>query len=182
MIEAIITLSVLGGGLGAFLGFAAKGFAVEESPIAQEIEGLLPGTNCGQCGFPGCKPAAEAIADGNAPVTACPPGGADLAKDLADKLGVEVDLSSMEETAPIVAFIFEDSCIGCTKCRKECPTDAIIGASKQMHTVVNDACTGCEKCIEACPTASIIVRPVEHTLQTWHWPKPDNRALYVEAS
>lgn len=182
MIEAIATLTILGCGLGAFLGFAAIGFAVAEDPITEEIEALMPGTNCGQCGYPGCKTAAEALAEGAAPVTLCPPGGVVLAKELAAKLGVDADLSSMGEAVPIVAFIFEDGCTGCTKCRKECPTDAIIGASKQMHTIVADACTGCEKCVEACPTASIIVRPVEDTLHSWHWPKPDNNNHYAEAS
>ena len=172
MIEAVATMAGMGLGLGVVLGLAAKWFRVEGNPVVDEIETIMPGTNCGQCGYPGCRHAAEAIVEGNAPVTLCPPGGRALASELAQCLGIEADLSGVADARQLVAFIFEDQCTGCTKCFKRCPTDAIIGASRQIHTVINDACTGCMACVEACPTDAVIVRPIPETLQTWHWPKP----------
>lgn len=172
MLTAIGTLTGLGIGLGALLGLSAKYLRVEGNPLIGEIEGMLPGTNCGQCGYPGCAAAAEALADGKAEISLCPPGGRALVGVLADKMGVTADLSAMEEKAPAYAFINEDLCVGCTRCFKRCPTDAIIGSSKQIHVVVQDACTGCEKCVEACPTECIVMREVPTTLQTWYWPKP----------
>ncbi len=172
MISAIFIITLLGMGMGALLGFAARFLAVEGNPLQAEIEELLPGSQCAQCGYPGCGPAAEAVANGQAPVTLCPPGGKALAEDLAAKLGVSVDLSEMEDKAPRVAFIHENLCVGCTKCFKRCPTDAIVGASKQIHAIFADACTGCEKCHEVCPTECIEMRPIQATLQTWYWPQP----------
>ncbi|MEL6978370.1 MAG: electron transport complex subunit RsxB [Pseudomonadota bacterium] len=172
MLAAVATMTAMGLSLGALLGLAARRLKVEGDPIADEIEAIMPGTNCGQCGFPGCRAAAEAVAAAAAPVTLCPPGGRMLASELAELLGVEADLSEMGETTPMVAFIFEDQCTGCTKCFKRCPTDAIIGASRQIHTVINDACTGCDACAAACPTQAIVIRPRPDTLQNWHWPKP----------
>jgi electron transport complex protein RnfB len=172
MISAIFIITLLGMGMGALLGFAARFLAVEGNPLQAEIEELLPGSQCAQCGYPGCGPAAEAVANGQAPVTLCPPGGKALAEELAAKLGVSVDLSEMEDKAPRVAFIHENLCVGCTKCFKRCPTDAIVGASKQIHAIFADACTGCEKCHEVCPTECIEMRPIQATLQTWYWPQP----------
>ncbi|WP_172328986.1 RnfABCDGE type electron transport complex subunit B [Mangrovicoccus sp. HB161399] len=177
MIAAIASMSALGLGLGVVLGVAARKFHVETPPIVDEIEQALPGTNCGQCSFPGCRGAAEAVADGSAPVTLCPPGGRETAMKLADIMGVScgggADAAGFAESEPLVAFIFEDHCTGCTKCYKRCPTDAIIGAAKQIHTVVNDACIGCEACVEVCPTEAIILRGKPRSLRNWYWPKPD---------
>jgi len=189
MFEAIATMSAMGLGLGLVLGVAARKFAVETPPILDELEKLMPGTNCGQCGYPGCRTAAEAIASGSAPVTLCPPGGKALAGELLKILPEEischggggVDLASMEDTGPIIAFIFEDQCTGCTKCFKRCPTDAIVGASRQIHTVISDACIGCEACVDVCPTKAIIIRQKPESLGTWHWPKPAH-ALATETS
>lgn len=172
MLAAVATMSAMGLGLGALLGLAARRLKVEGDPIVDEIEKMMPGTNCGQCGFPGCRPAAEAVSAGQAPVTLCPPGGRTLAGELAERLGVDADLSAMGDAAPLVAFIFEDQCTGCTKCFKRCPTDAIVGASRQIHTVINDACIGCNACVEACPTKAVIIRPKPESLQNWYWPKP----------
>jgi len=116
------------------------------------------------------------VVSGSAPVTLCPPGGRGLAQALADKLGVPADLSDMEEKIPSYAYVRESLCIGCTKCFKRCPTDAIIGGPKQVHGVFRDACTGCEKCFDVCPTECIEMRPVQPTLQTWYWPKPAEAA------
>lgn len=175
MIEAMLTLLGIGLLLGAGLGIAARYFHVEGNPLMEEIEGLLPGANCGQCGYPGCAGAAEALIGGGATVTLCPPGGKALVGQLATKLGIDFDLSRVNDKGPRIAFVFEDLCTGCTKCMKRCPTDAIVGASKQIHGVVDDACTGCEKCAEACPTGAITMRAETLTLQSWYWPKPNER-------
>lgn len=174
MIEAIATMFLMGLCFGTLLDLAAKRFHVESSPILDELEKIMPGTNCGQCGYPGCRAAVEAVAAGEAPVTLCPPGGGELALQLAERLQIEPNLGDVAARNPLVAFIFEDQCVGCTKCFKRCPTDAIVGASRQIHTVVNDACVGCKACVDVCPTDAIIVRPLPDSLQTWHWPKPDN--------
>jgi electron transport complex protein RnfB len=176
MIEALFSLTTLGLVLGALLGLAARIFRVEGNPLQEDIEAMLPGSQCGQCGFPGCTPAAAAVAAGNAPVTLCPPGGRSLAQALAGKLGITADLSAMKDKPPSYAHIRENLCIGCTKCFKRCPTDAIMGGPKQIHAVFRDACTGCEKCYDVCPTQCIDMRPVQPTLQTWYWPKPPEAA------
>lgn len=172
MIAAVISIAILGFLLGTILGTAARYLRVEGNPLQQEIEDMLPGSQCGQCGFPGCSPAAEALANSEADVTICPPGGRSLALSLADKLGVSVDLSEVEDTTPMLAHIKEDLCIGCMKCFKRCPTDAILGGPKQIHSVLSSACTGCEKCVDICPTECVSMRPVPVTLQNWYWPIP----------
>jgi electron transport complex protein RnfB len=177
MLTAVAVLTGLGAALGILLGLAAKYLAVEGNPLAREIEDMLPGSQCGQCGFPGCAPAAEAVASGKAPVTLCPPGGKALASKLAAKLGVNVDLGDVEEKQPMVAFVNEDLCIGCTRCFQVCPTDAFVGAPKQVHAVFGDICTGCGKCVDVCPTECIEMRPIQSTVQNWHWPKPDEVGL-----
>ncbi|MEB4589800.1 RnfABCDGE type electron transport complex subunit B [Candidatus Thiothrix sp. Deng01] len=170
--SAVLMLMTLGLVLGGLLGIAAQYLKVEGNPLQAEIEALMPGSQCGQCGYPGCAPAAEAIANGSAPVTACPPGGKALAEALAAKLGVSINLSGVEDKGPVIAYVHENLCIGCTKCFKRCPTDAIMGGPKQIHAVFADACTGCEKCFDVCPTECIEMRPLTPTLQTWYWPSP----------
>ncbi|MGB1108812.1 MAG: RnfABCDGE type electron transport complex subunit B [Gammaproteobacteria bacterium] len=172
MIAAIFSLTVLGLALGYILAFAAKRFAVESNPVVDEIESLMPGSQCGQCGYPGCAPAAEAVANGTAPVTLCPPGGKALAEQLAGILQISVDLSDMEDEAPAVARVVEELCIGCAKCMKVCPTDAVLGGPKQMHAVIMDACTACKACVDVCPTESMIMEPIKVSLRDWAWPKP----------
>ncbi|MGF1659252.1 MAG: RnfABCDGE type electron transport complex subunit B [Rubrimonas sp.] len=176
MFDAALSMTALGLGLGLVLGAAARRFHVETPPIVDELERALPGTNCGQCGLAGCRNAAEAIAEGAAPVTLCPPGGRDVAVKLAEITGVDPPRAgasgAVADAEPMVAFIFEDHCTGCCKCFKRCPTDAIVGAAKQIHTVVFDACIGCEACVEVCPTEAIILRPKPRTLRAWHWEKP----------
>jgi electron transport complex protein RnfB len=173
MIAALFSLTALGLGLGALLGVAARFLKVEESPLTAEVESLLPGSQCGQCGYPGCAPAAAALVKGDAKVTLCPPGGRALAESLASLLGVSADLSGIEDKPPMVAHIHERLCIGCTKCMKRCPTDAIIGANDQIHAVFEDACTGCEQCWAVCPTECIEMRPATLTVQNWVWPVPE---------
>ena len=172
MIFDILILTALGLSLGILLGAASAYFAVEGNPLQSEIEDLLPGSQCGQCGYPGCSPAAAALVSGEANITLCPPGGRTVAQQLAEKLGVSADLSDMEDKEPTIARVRDDLCIGCTKCFKRCPTDAIIGGPKQIHAVISDACTGCEKCFEVCPTECIDMITIPKTLQNWYWPKP----------
>jgi len=173
MLTATLSLASLGVGFGLILGLAARRFRVESSGgIEAELEAVLPGTNCGQCGFPGCAGAAQALASGEASVTCCPPGGKALAEVLAARLGVSLDSSAVAEALPVIAGVREEICIGCTKCLKACPTDALVGAVKQIHSVIREACTGCAKCEPVCPTGAIELSPVPATLQTWVWPRP----------
>ena len=171
---AIIILALLATVFGAILGFAAIRFKVDGDPIVDQIDNLLPQTQCGQCGHPGCKPYAQAIADGEA-INRCPPGGETTIKALADLLGVEaiaLDAEHGAEAIRTIAYIREDECIGCTKCIQACPVDAILGAAKQMHTVIVAECTGCDLCLEPCPVDCIDMLPVETTPLSWHWQQP----------
>ena len=172
ILSAIIILTALGLVLGLSLGIAGKYLKVEADPLVEQIEALMPGSQCGQCGFPGCRPAAEAVASGVAAVTLCPPGGTSLVEQLARLLGVSVDLSKTQDQELMVARVSEDTCTGCTRCFKVCPTDAIVGAPKQIHAVVADACIGCKKCVAVCPTECLQMHPVDVTLRDWRWPKP----------
>jgi electron transport complex protein RnfB len=177
MFVTVAGLTVLGIALGGLLSLVARLLRVQSNPLADELEGMLPGLQCGQCGYPGCRGAAEALAKGEATVKLCPPGGTALAIALAEKMHVEVDLTGAEEKKPLIAVIAEEGCIGCTKCIQVCPTDAIVGAAKQMHTVIPNACVGGAKCVVVCPTDCITMVPVppaDVTLKTWHWPKPDS--------
>lgn len=172
MLLAVLSLTVLGAALGAVLGVASKVLRVEGNPLVDELIEMMPGSNCGQCGFPGCSGAATAIADGSAPVTCCPPGGKNLAAALAAKLGITVDLSGVSDEGPKIAAVAEELCIGCCRCSKVCPTDAIVGAAKQIHNVLREACTGCSSCVDTCPTEALAMRPIPVTVQHWVMPKP----------
>lgn len=128
--------------------------------VAERLDRLLPQTQCGQCGFGGCRPYAEAMARGDAGPERCPPGGDAGARALAKALGVPpvpYDRTLGEHKPPQVALIVEADCIGCTKCIQACPVDAIVGAAKYMHTVVEPLCTGCELCVPACPVDCIVL-------------------------
>jgi electron transport complex protein RnfB len=129
--------------------------------LIQRIDALLPQTQCGKCGHPGCKPYAEGIADGE-PINKCPPGGDETIAALAELLKVpvlELDISR-GSAPPQVAYIREAECIGCTKCIQACPIDAIVGAAKLMHTVIIDECTGCDLCVAPCPVDCIEMHPL----------------------
>lgn len=129
--------------------------------LIQRIDALLPQTQCGKCGHPGCKPYAEGIASGE-PINKCPPGGSETIAALAELLKVpvlELDVTRGEAPAQI-AYIREAECIGCTKCIQACPVDAIVGAAKLMHTVIIDECTGCDLCVAPCPVDCIEMRPL----------------------
>lgn len=171
MLLATVILSVLGCVLGLMLGVAARKFAVaEENPLVSEIQALMPGSQCGQCGFLGCSAAAQALAEGRAAVNCCPPGGRGLAEKLAALL--DQPLSGGDLAEPQVACIHEPRCSGCTRCSRVCPTDAIVGANGQLHVVLVAACTGCGRCAEACPEHCIALQAEAPVLERWHWPKP----------
>ena len=130
--------------------------------IADEIDALLPQTQCTRCGYAGCRPYAEAIALGAAPINRCPPGGAATIAELARLLGREVlplDPACGSESAHRVARIDPSRCVGCAKCLPPCPVDAIVGASRYLHTVLDELCTGCELCIAPCPVDCIEMVP-----------------------
>lgn len=140
------------------------------------IDQLLPQTQCELCEYPGCKPYATAIIEDGAPIDRCLPGGVKTLQAIGDYLDVdtrplEADMAKRAKE-PSVVTIDESLCIGCTKCLPVCPTDAIIGRSKRMHTVITDLCTGCELCIPACPVDCIIPHPIqresnEHRSDYW---------------
>ncbi len=135
-----------------------------QSALIEQIDALLPQTQCEQCGYPGCRPYAEAIAQGAADINQCPPGGEVGVKALADLLGRKAKPLNPENglyRPPTVAWIDEEVCIGCTKCIQACPVDAIVGARKLMHTVMAEECTGCELCIAPCPVDCIYLLDTE---------------------
>jgi electron transport complex protein RnfB len=130
--------------------------------LVERIDRLLPQTQCGQCGFAGCRPYAEAMARGEAATDRCPPGGDAGARALARLLHVAplpYDRARGAHLPPRVALVVEDDCIGCTKCIQACPVDAIIGGAKAMHTVIEPLCTGCDLCVPACPVDCIVMLP-----------------------
>lgn len=175
MLSAILVMAGLAIVIGAALGYAAVHFRVEGDPLVEKIDAILPQTQCGQCGFPGCKPYATAIAGGEADINQCPPGGEEGIRKLADLLGREFKPLNAEngvEKPRSVALIDENTCIGCTLCIQACPVDAIAGAAKQMHTVIDPLCTGCELCIAPCPVDCITMDPVIETVDTWKWHYP----------
>ncbi|HYF98347.1 MAG TPA: RnfABCDGE type electron transport complex subunit B, partial [Coxiellaceae bacterium] len=131
---------------------------------SEQIDRLLPQTQCGLCGYKGCRPYAEALAEGMAPINLCPPGGVETLDELAKLLHQDPSpyYADMEQKhKPIqLAVIREDECIGCTKCIQACPLDAIVGAAKQMHSILDINCSGCELCIAPCPVDCIDLVPL----------------------
>jgi Na+-translocating ferredoxin:NAD+ oxidoreductase subunit B len=185
MFTAIAALGILAGLFGLLLGYSAIRFRVEGDPVADQINAILPQTQCGQCGFAGCRPYAEAIAAGEADINQCPPGGEAGIRALADLLGRDfkpLNAEHGEHKEKRVAIIDEQVCIGCTLCIQACPVDAILGAAKHMHTVIEKECTGCELCIEPCPVDCIHMVPVGQSIATWKWPSPDERMTVVAAA
>jgi len=175
MIEAILIFLGLAILFGLLLGYASVRFKVEGNPQAEQIDKILPQTQCGQCGFPGCKPYADALAEGKTEVNLCIPGGNDVMIQIAEITGLEpkeMDEVEEQEKAKETAYIDEDLCIGCVLCIKECPVDAILGATKMMHTVIQQECTGCEKCVPVCPVDCIEMLPQNVTPKNWKWPEP----------
>ncbi len=175
-----ITLIALGGlclsfmtVLVIYLHHVAKKQHIAQRSVIDLINNLLPQTQCGQCGFEGCRPYARAITQGEA-INRCPPGGNETIIKLANLLNEQpepLNPANGKITPFSVAIIREDECIGCTKCIKACPVDAIVGAAKLMHTVIIDQCTGCDLCVEPCPVDCIDMIPVQnHNARQWSLP------------
>ena len=175
MIVAILVIVSLCALFGIILGYSAVRFRVEGDPVADQINELLPQTQCGQCGYAGCRPYAAAIAEGQADINRCPPGGEATVLALADLLGRDPKPLEGEVKEKSLAVIDEQTCIGCTLCIQACPVDAILGAAKQMHTVIAEQCTGCELCIAPCPVDCIVMLPVEQDISSWKWPLPEEQ-------
>lgn len=144
-------------------------------PLVEQIDAILPQTQCGQCGHAGCQPYAAALAKGEDSINRCPPGGEEGIRKLAALL--HTDYLPFASDAPpskpkAVALIDESTCIGCTLCIQACPVDAILGSAKQMHTVLADECTGCELCLVPCPVDCISMRPATSSPNDWRWGYP----------
>jgi electron transport complex protein RnfB len=144
--------------------------ATAEEELARRLDAALPQTQCTRCGFPDCRGYAQAIAAGQAGINQCPPGGAEGIVRLAAITGrpvLPLDPAHGREGPRLLAVIDEAWCIGCTLCIKACPVDCIVGASKQMHTVIDALCTGCELCVPPCPVDCIEMKPVTGTATGW---------------
>ncbi|WP_408449105.1 electron transport complex subunit RsxB [Paraburkholderia sediminicola] len=143
---------------------------IDSKTLADRIEDLLPQTQCTKCGYPACRPYAEAVARGEANYNQCPPGGAEGIARLAALLGKPViplnSANGVERPRPL-AVIDEQVCIGCTLCMQACPVDAIVGAPKQMHTVIVELCTGCDLCVPPCPVDCIAMPSVTGNATGW---------------
>lgn len=174
--QAVGAIGLLGTGLGVVLGVAARYLSAPVDVRAEAVAAILPGSNCAQCGFAGCKQAAAAMVDGRAAPNCCPPGGASTAQRVAEMLGVRLAVDASDTALPTVAWVNEERCIGCTRCIRKCGSDAIVGAIKQMHTVLPEACYACGLCEIECPTQAIVMKPVQPTLATWHWPRPATKS------
>ncbi len=157
LIPDILLLAGLGAFAALLLVVTRRQLEPRTASLVTLINSQLPQTQCAQCGYPGCRPYAEAIAEGEA-INRCPPGGEQTIMALADLLGrdpLPLDTECGEFTPPMLAVIREDECIGCTLCIAACPVDAIVGAHQLMHTVIESACTGCDLCREPCPVDCI---------------------------
>jgi electron transport complex protein RnfB len=158
---------------GSLLGFAARRFEVKEDPVAEQIDDMLPQSQCAQCGYPGCRPYAQAVAAHGEKINKCVPGGEPVMLKIAGLLNVAPQPLAPDQQphrpAASVAWIDESNCIGCTKCIQACPVDAIIGATRAAHTVVSALCTGCELCVAPCPTDCIALLAITPSTTNWNW-------------
>jgi electron transport complex protein RnfB len=166
---AILLLALLAAAAAGGPAMATSSQSRDKAILTQQVDAVLPQTQCTRCGFSGCLPYAKAIVEGLADINRCPPGGEATIAELALLLGKPVKPLALDclPMAPGVAGIIEELCIGCARCIKVCPVDAIIGAPRQMHTVIKSACTGCELCLPVCPTDCIVMytAPLLTTLQ-----------------
>lgn len=156
---AVVTIAAIALLAGIALSYAQQRLPANDGDLVEQVNELLPQTQCAQCGYPGCRPFAAAVVEGTAAINLCPPGGDDTIRRLARLLGREI-IPLAETVVPAVAVIDEPACIGCFHCRNACPVDAIVGAHQFMHTVITSECTGCELCIAPCPVDCIVMRPL----------------------
>lgn len=158
---AVITIAVLALLAGLALSYAYKSLPAQPSDLIEQVNNILPQTQCAQCGYPGCRPYAAAIVDDDVAINLCPPGGDETVRKLAEMLGKDVaPLAEQTVAQRSIAVIDESLCIGCTHCRSACPVDAIVGAHQLMHSVIAAECTGCELCIAPCPVDCISLQAV----------------------
>lgn len=158
---AVLTIALLALLAGLALSYAKRSLPAADSDLIEQVNNLLPQTQCAQCGYPGCRPYATAVVDDDIAINLCPPGGDATIRRLADLLGK--DVLPLAEQAPLerrIAVIDENLCIGCTHCRSACPVDAIVGAHQLMHTIIEAECTGCELCVAPCPVDCISMQRV----------------------
>jgi electron transport complex protein RnfB len=163
MVVATAVIGLLTLAIAVLLGIASHRLEADADTAVERVNQLLPQTQCGQCGFPGCRPYATAIIEQDAPLNRCPPGGESTIVALADLLNRSPsppDSTFGVHAPPSVAVVDEDACIGCALCLQACPVDAILGARRYMHTVIESECTGCELCVAPCPVDCIRMDPI----------------------
>jgi electron transport complex protein RnfB len=170
VLAAVAVLSGVAGVAGLALGWAAQRLTPDRNTLVDRIDALLPQTQCAQCGYPGCRPYARAVAEGEA-IDRCPPGGGELVRALSDLLPPSAITAAFAPPAtPAVAYIDEAACVGCALCLPACPVDAIVGAPHFLHTVLAAECTGCALCLPPCPVDCIRLVGVDATprlLEPW---------------
>lgn len=169
---AVLCLLLLA--IGWLLAVLAGSRRDEEGDLTQRVEQVLPGTQCGQCGYPGCAAYAQAMCSGQTTITRCVPGGPDTVQALAALLNVdpgeETDNGDEQIFRPRrVAFIHKDPCTGCTKCVRVCPMDCIMGKPRYVHEVIPEECIGCEECVRVCPEKCIEMVGMEPSLRHFNW-------------
>ena len=161
ILTAVITVTVIALVGGLVLSFASTRLPADRNALVDDVNRLLPQIQCAQCGYPGCRPYAQAVVEDDAAINLCPPGGPETVDRLASLLGREsVALAESTFESNAVALVDEALCIGCTYCREVCPVDAIVGARHFMHTVIAAECTGCHLCVPRCPVDCISMEPL----------------------
>ena len=160
ILTATLIITAIALAAGVLLSAASQKLPGNANQVVDQVDALLPQTQCAQCGYPGCRPYAEAIVSGEVSINLCPPGGDETVQRLADLLGRDPEPLAEAAIVASVAVIDEAICIGCTHCRSACPVDAITGAHQFMHTVIRSECTGCELCIAPCPVDCISMVPM----------------------
>jgi electron transport complex protein RnfB len=161
ILSAVLAITAIAIVAGLGLSIASRRLPADANKLVDQVNAMLPQTQCAQCGYPGCRPYAAAIINDAAAIKLCPPGGQDTVQRLADLLARDaLPLIKAAPPAATVALIDETLCIGCTHCRSACPVDAIVGAQHFMHTVIAAECTGCELCLPPCPVDCISMVPV----------------------